>query len=1049
MSPERWQKINEVFEAALERPGEERSAFLARACADDAELRQRVQAMLDADKKTDLWLDRSPLEPGLLVSLNSESFSGKMIGAYRLGRELGQGGMGVVYAAFDTRLERQVALKLLPTHLMNDPERARRFQREARAASALNHPNIITIYDFGEEAGYFYLASEFVEGHTLRALVGDAGVTLRQLVDVMIQVASALEAAHEAQIVHRDIKPENIMLRPDGYAKVLDFGLAKLTELRNAECGMRNAEYDPNNPQSAFRNLQSTEPGLVLGTPHYMSPEQARGQKVDARSDLFSLGVVFYELLTGQRPFVGATYNHVLVAILDQEPPPLQRYLNDVPPALPPLVQRLLAKDREQRCQTAHELLMALKTLRDEITTDTRIERHNTDEPTVLLDAHSTTAGWLGHRKVARFGALLAALLLAVTAWGVYQRYFQRPQLTGKDTILLVDFVNTTGDAVFDGTLQQGLIVQLAQSPYLNFFPEERARETLRLMGHSREQAQEEKITREVGREICQRRGIKALLVGTIASLGRNYVITLETINSQSGEVIVQQQTEAASREQVLQALGQAATALREKLGESLASIGQFNAPIEQGTTSSLAALKDYSVAVELQRKGQQDKAIPFFKRATEHDPEFALAYLRMGVAFRELRNLALGNQHLERAWQLRHRASEHERLNIAATYHRYITGDLTQRLEATLLLAQTWPQDPAVHHTHGNSLVITGQYEQAVAAYRAALQIDPDHALSRTNLALSLIGLNRFQEARAVIVEGQARGADVTRVHNRLFLLAFLQDDAPEMTRQSEWFVGRPDEYQMREWQARAAACRGQRRQAEELFSQAATLAAARGLWAEQARILASAAAMNALFGWTSAAQQQASRVLALLTQHNIAYQELLPTPIQQLEWQPPAWTLALCGKPTQALALAEEIHQRLPQDTLHNRLWLPLIRATIELQHKEGAARALQMLQSAREYEAALGFRLAWMRGQAYLQAQNAPLAAAEFERILAHRGWDVLSSLWPLAHLGLARAAALQGDAAQSRQHYEAFFALWRAADADLPVLNAARQEYEKLK
>ncbi|MBS1811331.1 MAG: protein kinase [Acidobacteria bacterium] len=1040
MSPERWQKINDLFEAALERPGNERLAFLSQACADDEELQRRVQAMLDADQKTNLMLDRSPLDGVLMRSLESESLSEKMIGEYRLVRKLGHGGMGVVYLVVDTRLERQVALKLLPAQLTNDPERMRRFQREARAASALNHPNIITIYDFGQVAEHLYIASEFVEGHTLRAVVGDPDVTLNQIVDVMIQVASALEAAHTAGIIHRDIKPENIMVRPDGYVKVLDFGLAKLVETHSGD--------EPDAEASSDATAFETRAGAILGTVNYMSPEQARGQKVDARSDLFSLGVVFYELLTGHRPFNGETYNHVLVAILDQEPPLLEQYIKDVPPALSHLVRRLLMKDREMRCQTAHELLGDLKALRAELTTDARLQRQRSNAQTVLMDAPATTSS-LRRRKVIQVGAVLAILLLAVAAWMVYQKRFQRPALTEKDTILLADFVNTTGDAVFDGTLRQGLIVQLAQSPYLNIYPEDRARETLRLMGRTREQAQEEKITREVGREICQRRGLKALLVGTIASLGNNFVITLETISSQSGEVIALQQTEAGSREQVLKSLGQAATDLRGKLGESLASIGQFNAPIEQATTPSLEALKDYSVAVEVQRKGQQDKAIPFFKRATERDADFALAYLRLGVCYRDLRNLALGNQQLEHAWRLRQRVSERERLNIAATYHRYITGDLTQRLESTLLWTQTWPQEAAAHHVHGNSLVITGQYAQAVETYRTVLRLDADYALSRANLALSLIGLNRFEEAQAVIAEGQARGADISGFHSRLFLLAFLKGDAAEMARQTEWFVGRPDEYQMCEWRARVAASAGRRQQAEELFAQAATLAAARGLVAEQARLLACNANMNALFGLTSVAKQQTARVLALLAEKNIGAQELLPSPIGQIDWHPPAWTLALCGEVAHAQTLADDLHHKLPQDTLHNQLWLPLIRATIELQHKEGAARAVQLLQSAREYEPALGFRLAWLRGQAYLQARNAPLAAAEFERILAHRGWDVMSSLWPLAHLGLARALALQGETTKSRQQYESFFALWPAADADLPVLSEARQEYERLR
>jgi serine/threonine protein kinase len=1056
MKPERWRQIEELYHAALERAPDERADFLAESCGADQFLRQEVESLLAYDTRAEDFISSPPdeLAAEMFAAETSQSLIGQSLGHYRILSRLGRGGMGAVYLADDTRLRRQVAVKLLPASMTSNPDRVRRFQREARSVSALNHPNIITVHDFGELDGRFFIVTEYVPGRTVRELIRAADVPLNQILDLTIQAASALEAAHQAGVIHRDIKPENLMLRPDGYVKVLDFGLAKLTGQASDDDEFRTRE-------TVGGADFETRAGVVMGTVNYMSPEQASGQKVDARSDLFSLGVVFYELLTGHRPFVGTTLNHVLVAILDQPPPLLDQFIKDAPTALQQIIDRLLAKNREQRFQTAQELLTELRALRDELPGDTQLQRRAGSEQTIVTGeylraatgSHQIKTGsnsWPGRLKSFRLPVVAAVILLAAAAWFFYNRSLNHPALTVKDTILLADWQNLTGDPIFDGTLKQGVAVQLAQSPYLNIFPEERARETLRLMGRSREQAQEEKITREVGREICQRRGIKALLVGTIASLGHNYVITLEMINSRSGEVIASQQTEAESREQVLKALGQAATRLRSKLGESLASIDQFNAPIEQATTASLEALQDFSVGVELQRRGQQDRAIPFFKRATERDSEFALAHLRLGVSLRDLRNLASGNKQLERAWQLRHRVSERERLSIAATWHRYITGELDRRLEATLLLTQTWPQDAGAHHIHGNSLVITGQYKQAAETYRTALQLDADYALSRANLALSLIGLNQFDEARAAIAEGQKRGAEISGFHNRLFLLAFLNGDAAEMNRQAEWYVGRPDEYQMWEWRARAAASGGRRGQADEFYAQAATLAAARGLFAEQSRILASQALVHAIFGLTNSAQQQARRALELLATKNVEPQELQPTPIMQLEWQPPAWTLALCGETAEAQALADEQRRRMPLDTLMSTLWLPLIRATIELRHGDPASaeRAIQILQPARQYEAALGFRLAWVRGQAYLQAGNAPLAAAEFDRIMAHRGWDVLSSLWPLAHLGLARAAAMSGDAPKSRQHYEAFFALWPNADASLPVLVEARQQYEKL-
>jgi serine/threonine protein kinase/tetratricopeptide (TPR) repeat protein len=1071
MSPERWQKIHQLFEAALERPAEERAAFLAQACADDEETQRRVEAMLAADAQNDPLMDRPAYRAAnAVVSTNaytdeSQSFSGEIIGGYKLIKELGRGGMGTVYLAHDSRLGRRAALKLLPSHFVDNPERVRRFQREARAASALNHPNIITIYDFGHENGRYYIASEFVEGSTLREYVNNPDLTLNQILDLVIQVASALEAAHTAGIVHRDIKPENIMLRPDGYAKVLDFGLAKLTE---PESGGDEAKTRVSGLSSDFE----TRTGMVLGTVNYMLPEQARGQKLDGRSDLFSLGVILYELITGNRPFGGKTWHHTMVAITDVEPPPIRRNVQGAPAALQEIINRTLAKDLERRYQSARELQSDLEALQSDLASDARIQRIESEPARqsttfsgqssrmTTLSAATTGEGagdkrrgavsplaWLKRRRI--IAATVVMILAATAAYLYFGRGLRpsAPALTDKDTILLADFVNTTGDPVFDGTLKHGLAVQLEQSPYINIFPEERARETLGLMERSRD----EKITRELGREICQRRGIKALLVGTISSLGRNYVITLEAVNSQSGETIAHQQTEAEGKEQVLKALGRASTAMRGKLGESLASISKFDAPIEQATTPSIEALKDYAVGIELGRKGQYNRSVPALIRAIERDDDFALAHLQLGTSYRDLRKLALGNQHLKRAYQLRDRVSERERLEISATYFRHITGELDKRIETSSMLTRTYPQDTYGHHLHGNSLMIAGEFEQAAEAYRAALRLDADFALSRANLALALIGLNRFDEAQQVIEQGFERRLDSSGLHNRLYLIAFLKGDTQTMRRQIDWFAGRPDEYQMRESQARSFAFAGRRRLASESFAQAAALAGARSLPAEKARIMANEANLSAIFGLTGPAQKQAAIVRDLIEKDRIAPEEMQHSLIQQLDSQPLAWTLALSGETRQAQALADDLARRFPLDTMHNSVWLPLIRATLESKRGSAAGpdNAIQLLQPARQYEAAAYFTPVWMRGQAYLQAKNAELAAAEFQKIIDHRGWDMLSPLWPLAHLGLARAAALQGDATRSRQAYENFFLLWKEADADLPVLIEAKREYERLK
>ncbi|HXD33822.1 MAG TPA: protein kinase [Pyrinomonadaceae bacterium] len=1065
MNLEKWQKINDLFDAALDCSADQRTTFLKNAAAGEQEVQHAVEAMLAADERRGLLLDSpaynavSTFVTSSVSSGDSLNLTGEMIGDYRLVRELGRGGMGTVYLAYDTRLGRQAALKLLPS-VFNSPERVRRLEREARAASALNHPHIITIYDFGQANGRDFIASEFVEGRTLREHVGTDDLTFNQIVEVISQVASALETAHNAGIIHRDIKPENIMLRPDGYSKVLDFGLAKLTE---TDFGSRDSKKTDSGRTSVFE----TRTGTLLGTVNYMSPEQVRGEKLDGRSDLFSLGVVFYELLTGHRPFSGETWHHTMVAITDSEPMPLGLYLESVPAFLQSIINRVLNKDREQRYQSASELLSDLEKLQDELGPNTHIERDAEDPQRINRISEQTTPlmseGVAISKKLRKHKAapvtssgkrrwvnvVIALGIILTAAFLLYFRVVRSkvPAITSRDTILLADFVNTTGDTDFDGTLKQGLTVQLKQSPFINIYPEDRARETLGLMERSRD----EKITRELGREICQRRGIKVLIVSSIARLGRNYVITLEAVNSQSGETVAQQQTEAEGKEQVLKALGNAATEIRKKLGESLASISKFDVPIEQATTTSLGAFKDFTIGAELRRRGKYAESVPPFKRAVELDPEFALAHLQLGTSYRDLRNLALGNKHLERAFELRSRVSERERIEISATYFRHITGELDKRTEMTSLLTQTYPQDPYGFHLHGNSLMIAGEFEQAAEAYRAALRLDVDYSLARANLALALIGLNRFDEALDVIQQGINRGQDSSGFHNRLYLIGFLKNDQQLMENQIKWFTARPDEYQIREMQARALAFQGRRLEASRSFAQAAALAEAQGLPAEKARILSNEANMSASFGMRRLAQQEIAELLQLLNKKGISPQELQPSLIQQLDSQPLAWTMALCGDLNKADSLSEDFANKFPLDTIHNAVWLPVVRATVELKRDQlkRSSAAIQLLPVSRQYEPALNFRPTWVRGLAYLQSKDGPQAEAEFNKIIEHRGWDVLSPLWPMAQLGLARAAVLEGDTVKARQAYEEFFQSWRQADADLPVLVEAKQEYATLK
>ncbi|HEX6285459.1 MAG TPA: protein kinase, partial [Pyrinomonadaceae bacterium] len=626
---------------------------------------------------------------------------------YRILEKLGAGGMGEVYLAEDMKLGRKVAIKILSEEYTTNRDRLQRFEQEAAAASNLNHPNILTIHEVGTDNGRHYIATEYIDGLTLRRKAVASHLEIPEILDIAVQVASALEEAHAAGIVHRDIKPDNIMVRRNGYVKVLDFGLAKLTE---------TVDRTPTDAEAATRVLVQTDAGVVMGTSHYMSPEQARGKPVDARSDIWSLGIVVYELVTGRTPFEGETSTDVIVGITQKEPPPLARYAPNVPAELDWIVMKALRKDRDERYQTAKELLTDLRRLKQRLEFESELERSvpsgfiatkisDAGAPPTIPDRVAATrtvtqassaeyiAKSLQRHKVA--AAIIALLLITGTAAGFYFYYNRSKPLTDKDTVLLADFVNTTGEPVFDGTLRQALMVHLGQTPYLNLFPEDRVRETLRFMGRS----PDERITRDIGREICERQGIRALLTGSIASLGNNYVITLEAVNPRSGNSFANEQIEAESKEKVLSALSTAAWNLRKKLGESLASMQKYDVSIEQATTSSLDALKAYAMANEARAKGNERESLPLYKRAVELDPNFAMAYARIGVHYANQQQPDVAREFVQKAYELRDRVSERERLYITEKYYAYITGESDKTIETLQTWAKLYPNDFIPHN--------------------------------------------------------------------------------------------------------------------------------------------------------------------------------------------------------------------------------------------------------------------------------------------------------------------------------------------------------------
>ncbi len=979
---------------------------------------------------------------------------GTRLGRYDIRSKIGEGGMGEVYLAQDTtELGRTVAIKVLPAEVASDPRRMQRFVQEARTVSALNHPNILTIYEFGQDGATRFIATEHVDGVTLREYLtpsrGSGSMItgrpkLHDVLEIAAQIAAALDAAHEAKVVHRDIKPENVMVRRrDAIVKVLDFGLAKTTAQSASE------QID----SEAGTRVMNTEPGIVVGTVMYMSPEQtAASDQMDHRTDIWSLGVVLYEMIAARPPFEGKDKYRQIIAIQEADPPPLSRYADGVPERLEEIVAKALAKDPNQRYQTAKDLLIDLRNLSRKLDVDAEIIRTvppeflagktssqvrsalATASRSAQLTAQASTAnassaqfivsGIKAHKLAA--AVTLAILTVATVAFFVFRN--RAPALTEKDTILLTDFTNTTGDAVFDGALKQALAVHLRQSPFLNLFADERVRETLRLMNRS----PDERVTPTTGREICQRQGLKATLTGSIASLGRNYVINLEAVNAQTGEVLASEQSEAESKEQVLRKLGEAATRLREKLGESLSSIQKFS--LEQVTTSSLEALKAYSLAAEQNVKGKYFESISSLKHATELDPNFASAYTLLAANYTGTNQPGLAAEAARKAFELRGRVSEREKLLIADQYYSKETGELNKAIEALELCVQAYPRDQDARHNLGYRYSLIGQHEKAIEEYSEALRLNPSLGITRTNLSLSFLRLNRFEEAKAMGEQVIEQKFDSVSIHRYLYHLAFIRGDTAAMQQQVDWASARPDEYDHLNWQAGAAAFAGQSQKARELSSRAAELAQQRNLQEEAGNSVSSNAELAAVLGQCQQSRAEISRAAAL--------------PRTTISFFRAGIALALCGNLAQAQALSNEAVKQYPKFTIVNEIYLPLIRAELEIQ-RGNRTQAIQMLQAVSRYESVGFYYQNYLRGQAYLGERKGAEAASEFQKILDHRGWSPLSPLYPLAHLGLARAAVLQGDPTKARKSYQDFLALWKDADADLPILIEAKKEYEKLK
>jgi serine/threonine protein kinase/tetratricopeptide (TPR) repeat protein len=988
LDPDRFRELDGLLQSALQLCPARREVFLRELSGSDPGLERELRSLLELEHQAGNFLERPAVEA---AGYQTDSLIGRRVSHYHVVERIGGGGMGVVYKAEDARLGRPVALKFVSDELSRDPEALDRFAREARTASALNHPNICTIHDIGEQDGRSFIVMEYLEGTTLKDRLADGSLNLNTVLDVGTQIADALDAAHTAGIIHRDIKPANIFIGSRDRVKVLDFGLATMRV--------------PASHEADVTAIAGTGQGVVMGTAAYMAREQAGGEMIDHRADLWSLGVVLCEMLTGTRPAPGVR-------------------LVDAAPELERLISKCLNTDRELRYQQAADLRSDLE----------HLKRGSDSAQTVSGQlSRKARTHW---RRVAA-GAAGIALIAAGYAWDP-----RAPTLTDRDTIVLADFTNTTGDPVFDETLRQGLAVQLQQSPFLSLISDQRIRRTLPLMN----QPADARVTPEVALGVCARTASAAVLEGSIAALGGQYIIGLRAKNCASGDILADEQAQAARKEEVLSTLSRIVTRVRTQLGESLATIEKHSTPLEEATTSSLEALQAYSAGWKvLMSSGSWVRGLPLFHRAIAIDPEFAMGHAQVGFGYSVMGESALARPSLLRAYQLRDRASDVERFFIETLYDRDFTGNLERERRTLELWAESYPRDARPHGLiSGLALSSTGQYELAIAEADKAIALDPDLTPAYGNKSFNQLSLNRLDDALLTVGRATERQLSFVDLLLIQYFVAFLNSNEDELRRTATMARKNPyTEDLISHVEALALARSGRLQEARRMGAVPIEIALRAGQRERAGLFEAGRAVWEAFYGNAAAARQSASTALALGRGRDVDYAA--------------AFALALSGDLPRSRAIAEDLAREYPEDTSVQFMYLPTLRAMFSM-NAHDAAGAIQTLQIASRYDLALGgvgfigrfggLYPIYVRGQAYLAAQYPAAAAAEFQRLLDHRSIVLVDPMDAMARLQLARALTRSGDTVKAKSAYRDLLALWEDADPKVPIVEQARAEYARL-